>query len=46
MGMGLPISRSIIEAHEGELWATPNPLGGMILRFWLPLTQGEIQDGK
>lgn len=37
MGMGLSISRSIIEAHEGRLWSTPNPEGGMTFRFTLPL---------
>jgi PAS domain S-box-containing protein len=36
MGLGLSISRSIIEAHNGQLIAAPNPGGGTILRFTLP----------
>ncbi|HYR34244.1 MAG TPA: GAF domain-containing protein [Burkholderiales bacterium] len=36
MGMGLAISRSIIEAHSGKLWATPNPAGGECFQFTLP----------
>jgi PAS domain S-box-containing protein len=36
MGLGLSISRSIIEAHEGQLTAEPNPGGGTIFRFTLP----------
>ena len=36
MGLGLSISRSIIEAHEGRLMAEPNPGGGTIFRFTLP----------
>jgi PAS domain S-box-containing protein len=43
MGMGLAISRTIIEAHGGRLWATPNAPHGAIFRFRLP-TDGEEPD--
>jgi signal transduction histidine kinase len=36
MGMGLAVSRSIIEAHHGRLWATPNEPSGAIFQFVLP----------
>ena len=36
IGMGLAICRSIIEAHEGRLWALPNVPGGAIFQFSLP----------
>ncbi|UCE88937.1 MAG: PAS domain S-box protein [Pseudomonadota bacterium] len=35
MGMGLTISRSIVEAHGGRLWATPNSPTGTCFRFTL-----------
>jgi C4-dicarboxylate-specific signal transduction histidine kinase len=36
LGMGLPICRSIVEAHGGRLWATRNETRGMTLCFALP----------
>ena len=35
MGVGLSISRTIIESHGGRLWAEPNPGGGTIFRMTL-----------
>ena len=35
MGVGLSISKRIIEAHGGEMWAEPNPGGGTVFRFTL-----------
>jgi len=40
MGMGLAVSRSIIEAHGGRLWASRNKSGGAIFQFALPKNQG------
>jgi len=37
MGLGLSISRSIIEAQDGRLWATPNPDRGVSFHFTLPI---------
>ena len=37
MGMGLSISRSIIEDHHGRLWATPNCPYGTVFCFTLPV---------
>jgi PAS domain S-box-containing protein len=36
MGMGLPISRSLIEGHGGRLWATANSPYGAVFSFTLP----------
>jgi signal transduction histidine kinase len=35
-GMGLAISRSIIEAHDGRLWVTANAPQGAVFQFTLP----------
>jgi two-component system, LuxR family, sensor histidine kinase DctS len=37
MGMGLNICRSIIEFHSGRVWAEPNPGGGSVFSFTLPV---------
>jgi PAS domain S-box-containing protein len=45
LGMGLSICRSIIEAHDGRLWATANTPHGAILQFTLPAySSGEKDD--
>ena len=36
MGIGLSVSRSIIEAHQGRLWATPNDGPGSTFSFAIP----------
>jgi signal transduction histidine kinase len=39
MGRRLPISRSIIDAHGGRLWAEANEPRGAVLQFTLPAVQ-------
>jgi len=41
MGMGLAVSRSIVEAHHGRLWATRDADEGMTFRLTLPITQDD-----
>jgi C4-dicarboxylate-specific signal transduction histidine kinase len=37
LGMGLAISRSIVDAHGGRLWATAHPSRGAVFQFTLPI---------
>lgn len=37
MGVGLSISRTIVEAHGGRIWTEPNPGGGAVFRFTVRL---------
>lgn len=39
MGVGLSICRSIIEQHNGRIWAEPNPGGGTVFCFTLPAAE-------
>ena len=43
MGIGLSISRSIIEAHDGKMWAKSKPGGGAVFSFVLPLVNAELE---
>lgn len=42
IGMGLPISRSIVEAHGGRLWAESIVFQGSIFQFMLPSADGPV----
>lgn len=44
LGLGLPISRGIIEGHGGKLWAEQGLKGGACLRFTLPAWEGLDDD--
>jgi len=47
MGVGLSISRTIVEAHGGRLWVEPNPDGGTIFRLTVrSVGKGETADGE
>jgi len=41
IGLGLSLSRSLVEAHGGEVWAERNPNGGMTFGFRIPVAARE-----
>ena len=45
MGVGLSISKTIVEAHGGQISVQPNPEGGTIFRFTLRTVTKEESDG-
>ena len=47
MGVGLSISRTIIETHGGRMWAETNQAGGATFRFTLPAGAAkDVTDGR
>jgi PAS domain S-box-containing protein len=43
LGIGLSICRSIVEAHGGRLWATPNEPQGAVFRMMLPIEERSLE---
>jgi len=41
MGVGLAVSRSVVEAHGGKLWAANDPAGGAVFSFHVPADRGD-----
>jgi C4-dicarboxylate-specific signal transduction histidine kinase len=42
MGVGLSICQTIIAQHQGRIWAGPNPGGGTVFHFTLPVAQARV----
>jgi two-component system sensor kinase FixL len=47
LGVGLSISRTIVESHGGRITVEPNPRGGTIFRFTVrAVSQEELRDDR
>ncbi|MHC4108315.1 MAG: ATP-binding protein, partial [Planctomycetota bacterium] len=46
LGLGLAISRSIIEAHGGRLWTQPHSGRGATFRFTVPIADGADEGAR
>jgi PAS domain S-box-containing protein len=46
MGIGLSVSQSIVEHHQGRLWATPNEGPGATFTFCIPPARRECASGR
>jgi signal transduction histidine kinase len=46
MGIGLSVSRSIIDSHYGRLWASPNDGPGATFSFSIPHASGAVTDAS
>jgi len=44
MGMGLPISKSIVEQHDGRIWASNHHKGGALFDFTLPICKDKFYE--
>ncbi len=44
MGIGLSVSKSIVESHGGRIWAEAAPAGGTVFRFTVPSGKDEARD--
>ena len=45
MGMGLPISQTILENHDGEIWAESEPGAGSVFHVRLPIAASALAEG-